>query len=562
MSVITVQCGNYANYVGAHFWNIQESEFEYGDSVSTNQKYNTTNHDILYREGVTLNNQTTYTPRLVALDLKGSLGTLPEIGDLYGGPGYPKSSGLNWVGGVEIVKNEPVKKNKFLQQLDREAQIDTDDGEKDRDTAMEWEDQAKIEKQETQTYDMEDQVNYWSDYLYSRFHPKSILMVESFQQNNATHPFDTYGLGRSIWNDSLQDFGDQVEDRIRFFAEECDRVQGFHLLADMGDAFSGLAVRVNNLLLDDYSGKSCVNFGVLRAGLAEYNFNTCASRLANCTLALSELCEEGLVTPLSVEQDWWPLQGRYIDMPNLTFKPDLPYHSSCLLASAIDTATLVYRQKDRAANMSDVIHGLSAGSRNMASLAMSLPLEFTDNKNVESDIFTKLTTLQPATSNTTKSQNISHQRFPDLLTLRGILSSALFDRRSSPYKSLSNAQEYLESCAGAQLNNSMPRLYCHTKPLRTGKPYPQYFNTTVSSDGQILSTPRGDGESVSIVPVLSSWTTGKSSAQSLLSLANRASKLNIAKLSRLLDSGVEELEWTEAVEKIQTICQLYNPTLN
>ena len=73
--------------------------------------------------------------------------------------------------------------------------------------------------------------------------------------------------------------------------------------------FSGLAVRVNNLLLDDYSGKSCVNFGVLRAGLAEYNFNTCASRLANCTLALSELCDEGLVTPLSVEQDWWPLQA-------------------------------------------------------------------------------------------------------------------------------------------------------------------------------------------------------------------------------------------------------------
>ena len=47
--------------------------------------------------------------------------------------------------------------------------------------------------------------------------------------------------------------------------------------------------------------------------------------------------------------------------------------------------------------------------------------------------------------------------YADLLTLRGILSSALFDHRSSDYKSLSSAQEYLECCAGAQLKNSMPR---------------------------------------------------------------------------------------------------------
>ena len=29
MAVITVQCGNYANFVGAHFWNLQVIEFNY-----------------------------------------------------------------------------------------------------------------------------------------------------------------------------------------------------------------------------------------------------------------------------------------------------------------------------------------------------------------------------------------------------------------------------------------------------------------------------------------------------------------------------------------------------
>ena len=29
MEVVTLQCGNYANYVGAHFWNAQEALFSY-----------------------------------------------------------------------------------------------------------------------------------------------------------------------------------------------------------------------------------------------------------------------------------------------------------------------------------------------------------------------------------------------------------------------------------------------------------------------------------------------------------------------------------------------------
>ena len=41
--------------------------------------------------GETPSRQTTYTPRLVCVDLKGSLGTLPELGDLYGPPGHPKT---------------------------------------------------------------------------------------------------------------------------------------------------------------------------------------------------------------------------------------------------------------------------------------------------------------------------------------------------------------------------------------------------------------------------------------------------------------------------------------
>ena len=41
-------------------------------------------NDVLFREGLTLKGEVTYTPRLLSLDLQGSLGLLPQCGELYG----------------------------------------------------------------------------------------------------------------------------------------------------------------------------------------------------------------------------------------------------------------------------------------------------------------------------------------------------------------------------------------------------------------------------------------------------------------------------------------------
>ena len=41
-------------------------------------------NDVLFREGLTMKGEVTYTPRLLSLDLQGSLGLLPQCGELYG----------------------------------------------------------------------------------------------------------------------------------------------------------------------------------------------------------------------------------------------------------------------------------------------------------------------------------------------------------------------------------------------------------------------------------------------------------------------------------------------
>lgn len=48
--ILTLQFGNYSNYFGAHFWNLQEKSFVY----EPNQVPTPINHDVLYREGINL----------------------------------------------------------------------------------------------------------------------------------------------------------------------------------------------------------------------------------------------------------------------------------------------------------------------------------------------------------------------------------------------------------------------------------------------------------------------------------------------------------------------------
>ena len=47
--IITLQIGHYANFVGTHWWNIQESSFVYDPEAQVE-----INHAVLFREGETV----------------------------------------------------------------------------------------------------------------------------------------------------------------------------------------------------------------------------------------------------------------------------------------------------------------------------------------------------------------------------------------------------------------------------------------------------------------------------------------------------------------------------
>lgn len=154
--ILTLQFGHYSNYVGSHFWNIQELGFDYTGAVKTE-----CNHDILYREGQTANGEVTYTPRLLLCDLKGSLKTLPSSGGLPDDLGYQYEDDILWDGVVKI--EEPAAtKNKYLEDIDTAGPSVT----------------------ASKQYDLDNSVNTWTDFLYPRLHPRSVNIVKQYSHGD------------------------------------------------------------------------------------------------------------------------------------------------------------------------------------------------------------------------------------------------------------------------------------------------------------------------------------------------------------------------------------------
>lgn len=232
--VITLQIGHYSNFVGTHWWNIQESSFCYDPNASFQQEIN---HDVLFREGLTLLGEQTYTPRLLMFDLKGSLKNLPRYGTLYQNPSF--SNEATWSGKISVHETEPEPKNEF--QMDLEAEepqttdhenaitvnrtFDHDSGTLDPDSnSGVTEDNKNLREK---YYNLDEDISVWSDFLETCLHPKSIQLVGDFLHEGSANPFNVFGYGQGIVKD--EHFYDEFENNLHFFVEECDRLQGFQV---------------------------------------------------------------------------------------------------------------------------------------------------------------------------------------------------------------------------------------------------------------------------------------------------------------------------------------------
>ncbi|NWI70794.1 MSTO1 protein, partial [Todus mexicanus] len=103
-------------------------------------------------------------------------------------------------------------------------------------------------------------VQLWSDYLNVRLHPKSVYVIRQYMHDGDCGCLEAFGQGESLLQDPR--CVEELEDRLHFYVEECDDLQGFQVLCDIHNGFSGVGAKVTELLYDEYSGKGILTWGL------------------------------------------------------------------------------------------------------------------------------------------------------------------------------------------------------------------------------------------------------------------------------------------------------------
>ncbi|KAG2174970.1 hypothetical protein INT43_006032 [Umbelopsis isabellina] len=349
--VLTIQLGQAANFVGTHFWNAQNEYFEYGDTAQEPEF----DHDILYRSGFTQRGIETYTPRVMIYDLKGGFGSLKKYNKLFQDNSDDHQD--TWGQKVETFKSPEYPRNQYQKQLEM-----MDEG---------------IETTPDTDLNLDDSVHVWSDFNGNYFHPKSLNQINQYQTGNSLQPFDTYTAGYNAYDENEKET-DSFDENFRFFVEECDQLQGFQIMTSIDDGFGGFTRGFLENVRDEYPKTSILTYGISNSNVPASMKNS-QKILLNTSMAAAGLSEYSslyvpihLPTAADIKQPW---------ARHLNINPSLQYHTSAILASAVETASVAWRLKKRSTHLTDMISSINwRGDTSIASLSLCFPLEVGNDK--------------------------------------------------------------------------------------------------------------------------------------------------------------------------------------
>ncbi|KAH8396501.1 hypothetical protein KR222_011599 [Zaprionus bogoriensis] len=599
--ILTFQLGTFANYVGAHYWNQQEANFVYdgGDGGRSVDEEQLPHNDILYREGLNDANRTTYTPRLLSVDLAGTLGHLPAVGELYGNyipmtpaaeeeeeqqqqllPGrdelqkakqLAEQNQLSTGGELDVLKQPPAAMSEYQQDLLRNA-VNLQD----------------------KDYRLAETCNSWADYLYARYHPRSFNVLQGLVRQADVQVLGTHAAGVELWQSPS--FGEEFCDRIRLYAEECDSLQGFQLLFDIDDGFSGLASKCLEHLNDEYSRASLAlplhypritsyaqageSPGSRSSAESQPNLSLSLSlysppdtriahsiRVVNSVLSYGQLAEQAsMFTPLSTLETIWrnnELKSRTV--PGLRWRADNLYQSSAVLAAFVDTVTLGYRLRRTPDTLLRFCERICPHGRTMTAAGLALPLgmqqqqdfiDFLDERSSSSSsgsgsLLTQLSPgCEPGTSHLLQSvvaRGVPHSR------LKRPQEQAGAQLQMAAYRcdSVSQMLQLYYQCA---YHGSVTHAAATPLPLKTQLPFPyEVFEDSIGVDGfalPVAGQQREQQQRVVSAPALAALQNSSKLGQHLDALHAQTHRVKLAQLQSYSSAPLERDEYETALDKL------------
>ncbi|XP_017085690.1 protein misato [Drosophila eugracilis] len=562
--ILTFQFGTYANYVGAHFWNQQEANFRYGDESNQVVEEQLPNNDVLYREGLNALNRTTYTPRLLSVDLAGTLGHLPVTGELYGNFVQRDEELLPLGTGEELQQARQRAEESGVfpsHQLEVQEQPQAAICEYQRDL-------LKNSVAPEKNYKLAETANSWADFLYARYHPRTLNVLPGLVRDPTVQTLGTYSAGIELWQEAA--FNEEFNDRIRLYVEECDGLQGFHVVFDIDDGFGGLAGKCLEHLNDEYSRASFVvplHYPKITSYAQADTRLSHSIRVVNSVMSYHNLSEQAsMFTPLSTLESIWRnnnLKSR--SLPGLQWQVENLYQTSALLAGFLDTATLGYRLRQTPESLLRFCERVSPSGRKMTAAGVALPfglregqdlIEFLDQSG-DHALLTQLTPgCEPGTSYVVQS-----------VMARGIPAERLKRPREQAGEQLRMAAYGCDSVSHmlqlyyqCSYHGSVTNAAATPLPLKTQLPFPyEIFESSISSDGFRLpvGAERESGSRVDSAPMLAALQNSTKLGEHLDNLHAQTHRVQLAKLQAYSNSGLERDEYEASLDQLLEFRDLY-----
>nr|CAG8449247.1 138_t:CDS:10 [Entrophospora candida] len=281
--ILTLQFGHFTNFIGTHFWNTQDSYFSY-DLENTHEPGIL--HDVLYRSGITQKGTETYMPRLLVYDLKGGFGSIRKMNKLYEEDLSDNKEEIQqnqiWDWKNVTYKQTPYAKNEYLQSLEIEEEAIINSTKDPNMMEIDFEEKY---------FDLDESVKMWSDFNKIYYHPKSINRVTQYQYDDEFMPFDVFSFGKNAYLDHQKEDENSFDENFRFFAEECDLIQGFQIITNINDGFGGFSCGFVEQLIEEYPKKSVLTFGINETSIKSSNHSHYIKNNLNTILSLIQLTD-------------------------------------------------------------------------------------------------------------------------------------------------------------------------------------------------------------------------------------------------------------------------------
>ncbi|KAM4644440.1 protein misato homolog 1 isoform 2-T2 [Amazona ochrocephala] len=554
---VTLQLGPYAGSAGAHWWGLQAAALRRPTEAAELRS------STLLRPAQAPGGRESHAPRLVALELKGGAGALRT-----GGAGA--EAPVTWNGAVAAyLERDPGSRAVRAGAGSAGAAVAAGPALLPQEEASSGSAAARgpapapSPLAAAQEVPSGSPVQLWSDHLNVQLHPKSLYVIRQYMHDGDCGCLEAFPQGEGLLQDPA--CMEELEDRLHFFVEECDYLQGFQVLCDLHNGFSGVGAKVTELLCDEYSGKGILSWGLTPAVSSVADSQRNAYRLLNTALGIVHLStHSSLFCPLSLSGSLGLKPRPPVTFPYISYDASLSYHSSAILAAALDTLTVPYRLSSSQGSILHLAEVLNFSGRKVAAAWVSVPFPALHGSSLPDALCSHPDVPWKPLASCRERKGSSC--FAQSVVLRGVCkerhSSSPGRQRPSPLHACESSEHVLQH----YLHTAFPGAFstCHVleQPCYTPAPYPQFFSPCLSRQGFLLDKPpTSSPAAVESIPVLAALQSAPVLHTLLYGLYKDLQKLNTRRCASFFSAGVEHDDFQEALHKLRTLSQCYETEL-